>query len=59
MGTPTTRANAQIGRLWDCTFKFTVGGVPAGERFYEVTVGEVEVGTFSEVEVREGITFAA
>ncbi|MGV8875502.1 MAG: hypothetical protein ACOH2Q_23465 [Rhodococcus sp. (in: high G+C Gram-positive bacteria)] len=41
-----------------CTFGFSVPEVPAGEKFYEMTVDDVKAGTYSEDEIREPLELA-
>jgi hypothetical protein len=36
-----------------CTFSFSVTDVPAGEKFYELTIDGRKAGTYSEDEIRE------
>lgn len=41
-----------------CTFGFAVPDVPAGEKFYEMTVDDVRAGTYSEDEIRQPLELA-
>ncbi|MFI8660692.1 hypothetical protein ACIGKR_11940 [Rhodococcus qingshengii] len=59
LGKPAAKDSVMSGgrMLVECTFTFTLKDVPAGERFYGVTIGGAEVKTYSEDEIRKGVYY--
>jgi hypothetical protein len=60
LGGPAYDGTAQAALVTPvaCSFPFTIDDVPAGEKFYEVTVDDRKAGTYSEDEIREPLELA-